>query len=475
MMISNKIFCNIFALIFGALLTLSFAPFHLYILAFISPALLLLMWQSTEPKQAFWYGWFYGIGFFGTGVYWVYISVHVYGHAPLLLAFSITALLIMFLALFFAIQGYLWNKYCKVNLLFFPISWVLFEWLRSWVLTGFPWLFLGYSQLSTPLSGIAPIFGVYGVSFAVALTAVAIAIMVKSIIKQQFFLLKHYLLLITFAIWLISIFLMHQHWTYPVGAPIKVSLIQGNIPQEAKWAPSQSALILAKYKKLTGEHWDSRLIVWPEAAIPMFDWQAKDFIDHMSTEAKKHKTTIITGVPIGIDDKYYNGIITLGKNKSVYLKRHLVPFGEYPFLGVITKILMTVLKIPMSEFTPGPRHQPVFIASDLIIAPMICYEIAYPNEVLDFFPQAELLLNISDDSWFGESIAADQQLEIAQMRSLETGRYQLVAGNTGITAIINPDGTIQNQLPPFKEMVLTGSIQAMKGLTPWVLIAKKLL
>ena len=471
---------SITALISGAALTLAFAPFHYYILAFISPALLLLVWLNATAKQAFWRGWLYGVGFFGTGVYWVYISIHVYGHAPLLLAFGITALLVMFLGLFFAIQGYLLSKCRKYIMLVFSFSWVIFEWLRSWIFTGFPWLFLGYSQLATPLRAIAPILSVYGVSFAVALTAAMLVVLITNIANKKRLLINHIALILSvISIWLIGIFLMHKNWTYPLGAPIQVSLIQGNIPQEEKWDPKNIPVILSKYEELTSQQWaqqsDSKLIIWPEAAIPVFSWQAQKFIDHMAREALKHNTTtIITGVPINdrTNNKYYNGIITLGSEKSVYLKRHLVPFGEYPFMGGITRFLMTMMQIPMSEFTPGARKQPDFIANNLIIAPTICYEIAYPHEILDFLPQAQILLNVSDDSWFGESIAAAQQLEIARMRSLETGRYQLIAGNTGITAIINPDGSVQSQLPPFKQAVLIGSVQAMAGNTPWISIIK---
>jgi apolipoprotein N-acyltransferase len=498
--VHKNYFVVIFSILAGTLLTLAFAPFSHPFFAFISPLLLLTIWYFSNPTQAFWRGWFYGLGFFGTGAYWTYNSIHVYGNASIFLAFVIAYGLIAVLAIFPALVGFLLNKFFPTStltkyLLAFPITWVFFEWIRSWLLTGFPWLYIGNSQTPTIFKAIAPVFGVYGVSLVVTMLVGAIFLLIESAIKNGIedlivrkmlkiravsprrkagsYKVRICLLTIIFLVALCSC-LNSIHWTKPISQPITVSLIQGNIPQEIKWNPEHTQKILAAYAKLTDATWNSKIIVWPEGAIPEFSWQAQNFIKDIATKAKQHKATIIFGVPIeGLGaDEYYNGMLAVGMNDSKYLKRHLVPFGEYPMFGFITKAFMALLNIPMSNFTAGPDKQPQFLANNITIAPTICYEITYPEEFLDFFPAAQLILNISDDSWFGHSVAEYQQLEIAQMRSIETGRYQMIATNTGITAIINPDGTIQQQAPTFQTYILNGYIVPMTGSTPWIIFGK---
>ncbi|KPJ67273.1 MAG: hypothetical protein AMJ43_05250 [Coxiella sp. DG_40] len=463
---------NILAISAGALMPLAFAPFHFYIVSIIAPTLILSLWAYSTPKQALLQGFLFGLGFFTVGVYWVYISVHDYGNAAILLALLITASLIVVLALFPALQGYLLTKFFPENnlrkfLLAFPASWVLFEWLRGWVFTGFPWLFLGYSQISYPLKGFAPIFGIYGVSFGAALSCGAIVSMftIRKIIPIIF------AFVILIFIWLSGGFLAQIDWTKTTGNPIKVSLIQGNISQPAKWQSGSLSLILLHYRNLTNKHWDSKIIIWPEAAIPAFRSQVGNYLEDLEKKAKQHNATIVTGILTENRQtkQYYNSMLAFGKNQSLYLKRHLVPFGEYPPLFPISELIMSTFDIPMSNFSSGAQQQPYFIAGNTPIAPSICYEVAYPSELLSFLPHAQLLINISDDSWFGRSIASAQQLEMARMRSLETGRYHLVCTNTGLTAIVNEKGEILAQAPPYQEFVLNGKVQPMSGSTPWVI------
>ena len=469
----KKSLFNIIAILAGVQLPLAFAPFNVVALAFISPALLLALWADSSPRQAFERGFYYGLGCFSVGASWVYISIHTFGNANMLVAAIFTALFIIALALFIAVQGYVFarlfpkptlNKY----LFAFPLCWVLFEWIRTWAFSGFPWLLLGYSQLSTPLSALAPIFGVYGVSFAVALTS-AVIIIPFTLKRRQTTLFTIFMLLI---IWGAAGFLQPIKWTKPKGQPIKVSLIQGNIPQQLKWQPEQLESIMNRYQQLTSQHWDSKLIIWPEGAIPTTLAQVEPWINNLNKIAKQHNTTIITGVVRqDLNSKYYNTMIAIGENHSRYYKRHLVPFGEYAPFPLLTNFITNLFQIPMSDFSPGPWHQPPFHAANLIIAPSICYETAYPIEQLSFLPAANLLVNISDDSWFGRSIASPQQLQITQMRSLESGRWQLVSTNTGLTAIIGPKGRIKAIAPADKKCVLTANIQPMQGATPWIKFA----
>lgn len=461
---------DILALIAGLILPFSFAPFGFYFLAFISPAILMMQWLAVTPKRAFWRGWLFGLGFYGVGVSWVFVSIHVYGYASIGFSLLATTVFVMGVALYPALQGYLLNRFfphpslLKI-LLAFPIIWLLIEWLRSWFLTGFPWLSVGYSQINSPLAGLAPIIGIYGISLVVTL--------ISSLFVSLFYTQSHRnragLALIIMLIFVSSQLLRQINWTKPINAPIKVSLVQGNIPQEVKWQPEQIQHILLTYWQLTNKHWDSDLIIWPEAAITITNLDAKNFLQGLDQDAKAHHVTVITGIPILKTANYYNGIIALGLGQGEYLKRHLVPFGEYVPLRFIFDFFNHFVQIPMGDIAKGPAHQPELRMDGITIAPFICYEIIFPEEVLDSLPQAQMLLVVSDDSWFGTSIASAQHLEMGQMRALETGRYVLFSTNNGLTAIINPKGSIQSKIPAFTTAVLTGTAQGMHGRTPFVI------
>jgi apolipoprotein N-acyltransferase len=460
----------ILALLSGSLLPLAFAPFNIQILAILCPAVLLFLWDKASPRQAFWGGWLFGIGFIGIGLSWVYISLHVYGQANPWLAGLITVLMILFLALQIAVQGYIFTRFfpnpnLSKYLLAFPCLWVIMEFVRAWALTGFPWLFLGYSQIHWPLQGLAPILSVYGVSLATAFTS---GVIVSLIYLKNKFRQKIVAILLTLIIWIGSYALHTISWTTSSGNPVKVSLIQGNIPQELKWQPSQVTDSLNTYSKLTEQHIDSQIIVWPEAAITLLPNEAKDYLTGLQQFLKRNETTLLTGIPVTKDGYAYNGMLALGNGSGNYRKRHLVPFGEYMPFRFILDWLNAYLQIPMSDFSSGPHHQPLIYANGVPIAAYICYEIGYPTEVLDNLPQGQLLVTISDDSWFGDSLALPQHLQIAQMRALETGRYLLMSTNNGLTAIINSKGKIIASIPPFTQGVLTGTVYARTGATPWV-------
>ena len=460
------------ALFAGVLLPLAFSPFELYALAIISPALLLAVLLKSNLKQAFWRGWFYGVGYFGVGISWVYISMHTYGLAPAWMAVVSTIIFVMLLALFFALMSYLFNKLLPHNTiakcsLGFPALWVLFEWIRTVLMTGFPWILLGYSQVEAPLRGFAPIFSVYGVSFATAMTA-GLLISVIFICKKAS---KAILLILGIAfLWSGSVGLAHINWTKPIGKSVAVSMIQGNVSQSVKWKPEQVQKSINRYVKLTQQHWSSDIIIWPEAAIAVTKSQAQNFLGQLGTAAKKHNTTLITGIPIMENNKYYNAMIAIGDGHGQYLKRHLVPFGEYMPFRYLLDWLRNYVLIPMSDLSSGPKNQSHIIAGKIKIAPFICYEIIYPAEVLAAVPSSEMIVVASDDSWFGRSIAPAQQLQMTQMRAQETGREILASTNNGVTAIIGAHGKIKKFADPFTITVLTGEAQPMQGETPLMII-----
>jgi apolipoprotein N-acyltransferase len=461
------------ALIAGALLTLAFAPFHFYIFGIVSPALLLLLWLNSSPKRAFWRGWLFGAGLFGTGVYWIFISVHTFGNTSLFLALLITGAMIGILALFPAFNGYYLNRFFPKNnasklLCAFPAIWLLFEWLRTWMFSGFPWLLVGYSQINTPLRGFAPIFSVYGTSLAVLISSGLLVCIFLQFRKNQNKTALIYLFSLLL-LWLVGFGLSLIHWTKPSGQPVKVSLVQGNIPQEIKWSPQQVQPTLDHYMDLTNPHWDSHIIIWPEAAIPLPLAYATNFLEALATQAGQHKVALITGIPMKAEDRsgYYNTVITLGNGEGMYKKHRLVPFGEYiPFRDLLGGFL-DLLKVPMSDFISGEDTPEPIIAHGKKIAVFICYEIAFPEQVLLRDGNIDMILTVSNDAWFGRSIAQAQHIEMAQMRALEMGRPVLFVANDGITAIINENGKIQSAAPAHVSFVLTDTVQTTEGKTPW--------
>jgi len=460
------------ALISGAIMPFAFAPIGIYSIAILSLAGLLFCWHQSNPTQAFLTGLLFGIGMFGVGVSWVFVSIHVFGGTNALLAAVFTALFVIVLALFMATNGYLLRKifpgdHLAIWLLAFPASWALFEWLRSWLFTGFPWLLVGYSQTSSPLKGFAPIVGIYGVTFLVAFCSSLLFVGLKSI-KNRLVLC----LLIIGMIWGVGTEASKILWTKPFGNIIHASLIQGDIPQSTKWDPEQIKPTLKTYFDLSNNNYmNSDLIIWPEAAIPLPKRYAESYLEALQVRAAKHHDALLTGIPIEADkDHYYNAMIALGNGVGTYYKRHLVPFGEYvPFESLLRGVI-NFFNLPMSSFIPGPANQLTVQADHITIAPFICYEIAYSNLILDSARKAQLLVLISNDSWFGHSFAPAQHLQIAQFAALETGRFMAVATNSGITATIGPRGKIRARLQQFKTDVLHARLQAMNGNTPWMVI-----
>lgn len=469
-LILSKYVGEIIALFSGIILTFAFAPFRIFPLGIISPALFLIALLNLTPKRALLRGWLFGVGLLGSGVYWVFISLRVYGYSSIFFATLTTIILIAAFAFYYGVQGYLLARFFPKTtiskcLLVFPTLWVLSEWIRSWLFTGFPWLSLGYSQITSPLKGLAPIFGIYGISFASVFTSGALVALIyfyKTINKT--IIISSILLL-----WIISYVLFYVPWTHPLPKNMSVALVQGNIPQQQKWKPEQIDNILQTYWRLTQKAWRNQIIIWPEAAIIITDRDAKSYLEMVNEAAIKHKAAILTGIPIYKNFQFFNGMIALGEGQGYYLKRHLLPFGDYIPLRLLFSVFSAFVQIPMSDFTHGPEQQPVLTAQNIPIAAFICYEIVFPEEVIKSLPAAQLLVLITDDSWFGKSIASAQHLEMGQMRALETGRYLLFCSNSGITAIINPKGNLQATAPEFEEYILTGTIQPMVGTTPFVL------
>lgn len=462
---------NGLACLLGGISVLGYAPFYLYPITILALAGLFWLWQCADgPRTAAWTGFWFGLGLFGAGVSWIYVSLHDFGGMPLLAAAFATLAFCAFLALFPALVGWLAARFpASVRLVALPALWVLVEWVRGWIFTGFPWLALGYSQVPhSPLAGVAPLFGIYGASLAGATCATIIAAYVGKHVSKIF------LLLSLAAFWLAGSALKHIEWSIPAGAPTSFSLLQGNIAQDMKWREEEFRHTLETYLTLTRSS-HARLIVLPEMALPVLPEDVPvDFFRALADQARQNGGDILVGyperkiIPGGI--LYYNTMASLGTTPSqAYRKSHLVPFGEFiPFKPLIGWVYRDFLHIPLADQAPGSAIQhPLKIAGQQV-AVNICYEDAFGEEVIRQLPEATLLVNVSNDAWYGNSLAAHQHMQMSQARALETARMVLRSTNTGATAMIDREGRVLKEAPHFTFFSLDGEVQGYSGATPYV-------
>jgi len=458
----------------GALLPLAFSPVDFYLIAVLSPAILFYSFLYATPRRAAWFGWWFGMGFFGVGVSWVFVAIYVFGLSSIIPSAVLTLIAVKYMAAYIALQGYLSvlfiRKFNIINkaiilIIVFPLFWVLLEWFRGWFLTGFPWLSLGYSQTNSVLSGYAAVFGVYGISWFAALSASLLLLMLFHKNKKIFILLS------VISIWLGGILLSQVNWTEKIDKPLKVSLVQGNVEQINKWDSDHFEKRKQRYLSLTQKHWDSDLILWPENSLTIFHHRLEDnFLNSLALEAKKNNTDIILGLPV-LDkekDQYFSSLMTVSNEQQFYHKNHLVPFGEYVPFSSLLRGLIAFFDLPMSSFTPGQYKQKSLIAAGQKIAPTICYEDAFGEDLIRFLPEATLILNASNNAWYGDSFAPHQHVQISQMRALETGRDVMRVTTNGVSALIDHKGKIISRSLQFEADVVTGFVQPRVGATPYV-------
>ncbi|MCI0918761.1 apolipoprotein N-acyltransferase [Pseudomonas stutzeri] len=467
---------NLLALAAGALTTLSLAPFDIWPLALLSAGLLYLGLRELAPKQAAGRGWCYGFGLFASGVSWVYVSIHDFGAAPPPLAGALTLGFVAGLALFFALLGWLWSRWLRpagvplLAALVFAALWLATDALRGWILTGFPWLYAGYSQLDGPLAGLAPVGGVWLLTFAIVLSAAMLAELPRLLADKRS-LIGALVLLV--ALWGGALGVGQHTWTTAKAEPITVAAMQGNVAQSIKWDPKKLEMQLLLYRDMTFRSRPVDLIVWPETAVPILKEHAEGYLTMMGRFAQDRRSAMITGVPVRQPNaegelRYYNGLTTAGDAQGTYLKQKLVPFGEYVPLQDLLRGLIAFFDLPMSDFARGAPEQPLLQAKGYRIAPFICYEVVYPEFAASLAAQSDILLTVSNDAWFGHSIGPLQHLQMAQTRALEAGRWMIRATNNGVTVLIDPQGRITERVPAFEEQVLYGEVTPMQGLTPYL-------
>ena len=465
----------VLAFISGALFPFGFAPFEVPLLSILSVGLLSWCLAGANGRLGFWLGYLFGLGKYGIGVSWIYVSINVYGNAPPLLAGLLVVIFVAGLSLMPGLFGLLLGRFFRnLGPILWPVAfsllWMLHEWLHMWVLTGFPWLLLGYAQLGTPLEGFAPLAGVLLVSFGAALTGAGLFSALRHTPWRQRF---GCFALVVFP-WLLGSGIWSFEWTERF-ASIRVALAQGSVPQALKWMPEHLDLSLDTYDALMDASWEADLIVLPEAAIPMTRNAASAYLESIERRAMTSETGVILGIPRVAEaaDRWaiQNAALGLGRAKGDYAKRHLVPFGEYVPLESQLRGLIGFFDLPMSHTLPGARDQPPILVEleqqSIEVALAICYEIAYPRLVADAATDPALIITISNDAWFGSSIGPWQHMQIARMRALETGRFVIRATNNGVTAVVQPDGTIQSSLAQNSREVLAAEVDLKKGTTPY--------
>ena len=473
------------ALFAGGLLTLSFAPYNLWWCSLLS--LGLFAWllapgkgaSTLKGKQTFWLALCYGFGLFATGGSWVYVSITDFGNSSPLLGVLLTGAFVGIMAVLFALPFILLARF-RANPVSFALAfaalWFVSEWCRTWMFTGFPWLFAGYGHVDTWLAGWAPVASVYGIGMLLAFTAAVAALFIRRAFASWKSPRALSLMAAALLLWPAGLLLSNLEWTEATGSVKTVGLVQANIPQDKKWRPEFRGETIRRYQSATEALHREKvdLVIWPEAALPLLYHQAPNLMDALQSNAQQTETDLITGILYDTEQDYrrvvHNSAAVFGQEQQLYHKRHLVPFGEYVPLEDWIRGTIEFFNLPTSFIRPGPEGQQPLQAGGLSWAPLICYEIVYPQLVAMSSGDAGVLLTLSNDAWFGRSIGPLQHMQMAQMRALETRRYLVRGTNTGVTAIVAPDGTITEQLPQFEQATMIGEVTSRSGYTPFMLI-----
>jgi apolipoprotein N-acyltransferase len=476
------------AFLAGALTVFGYAPFHVALLPVATVATLFWLWQRAEtPREAALEGFAFGMGWLGIGISWISVALETFG-VPRAIAFPGMLGLVVYLSLYPALAGWavarMTHTDTKSRLVAAAGAWALAEWLRGTLLTGYGWLAIGYTQLlpntALPLSGFAPVGGVYLVSFALAACSATLVAMADGIAAGRARAVASGLAFIALAMGSGAL-LARGEWTHAEGAPLTVSLVQGNVAQNLKFDPAFRARNFEIYEQLVARA-QGRLVVLPESAFAAFIHEVPhDVLERLAESGRERNGDVVLGLftmemPSAGDDRdaddplMYNSAISLGTAPpQLYRKHHLVPFGEaIPMRTVFGWFLNRVLNIPLADQAAGAAHQPPFEVAGQRVAINICYEDVFGAELAGIARTATLFVNVTNDVWYGHSIGAWQHNQIAAMRALELGRPMLRATNTGITSAIAHDGRVIAEMPWFEQGILEVEIAGRQGVTPYV-------
>lgn len=465
-------------------MTLGYAPFGIWPVVPCALTMLFILLRHSTNKQTFKLIYCFCFAWFAAGISWVHVSIADFGGLPLFASVALMALLCSYLALYPTLAFYLLKKRFSPPLwpLAIGLLWMLTEWLRSWMLTGFPWLSVGYSQINSPLAGWIPILGETGTSVLLLMFCASLA---QAITAKQW----QNGSIMTLVLFVSGALLQQYSWVTPHASPINMAMVQGNIKQALRWTPEQDEPTMQKYRHMSEQLWaENQLVIWPEAAVPQLEAIAagSGYLNAMDNIAAQHNSALISGiVNYNFESRQaYNNIIVLGKKRrddrqghyqymhsNRYAKHHLLPIGEFiPFEDWLRGIA-PLFDLPMSSFNRGSYQQENLLANGISLAPALCFEIAFPRQIrANLQPDTDMILTLSNDAWFGHSHGPAQHLEIAQVRALEFAIPVLRTTNNGITAFIDHKGQIQSRLPQFTAAVLSDKVQAVRGNTPYRLL-----
>ncbi len=463
------------ALLAGALLSLGFEPAGFWPLAIASPAALIWLWQGATPHRAARLGFAFSVGTFAAGTWWLYVSIHGFGQAPVWVALLLMLGLVSIMAAYHALLGWAVARCLPAAgawrwMVGIPSLWLLTEWWRGWFLTGFSWLSLGYSQTDTWLAGLAPIGGTYLLSALLLVAAGGVVTLLQSGATRGARIAAALALLLP---WPLGLAAGRVDWTQPSGAPVGVAIVQGAIPQDQKWLDANRDLTLDLYRDLTDRVRDAPLIVWPEAAAPDLANNLVPYLQDMARRVGERGATLVMGVvradrPEGSRETvYFNSVLALGAEFAFYDKHHLVPFAEFFPVPAFVRSWLRLMSLPYSDFDRGAAAQAPLPAAGLKLATTICYEDAYGSSQLPALATATALVNVTNDAWFGRSSARYQHLQISRMRAIEAQRFMVRAANDGVSAVIGPRGELVATAPEYRATVLRSTIVPRSGLPPY--------
>ncbi len=466
---------TVLALAAGVALAAAFAPYGLWPLAVLAPAVLLALWSDATPRHAAWLGFCFAFGAFAAGTWWLYVSIRIFGQAPLWLALLLMLGLVCIMALYHALLGWAVARWLPTRgwhgwLIAMPAAWVLIEWWRSWFLSGFGWLAFGYSQTDTPLAGFAPLGGTHLLSWLLLVMAGACVLLWRGSRRQRA--VAAAVLLLP---WPVGAALARLEWTRPTGAPVEVAVLQGAVPQDLKWLAQNRDTTLELYGRLARDALGTPLIVMPEAALPDLANNLLPWLRRLASDAGGSGSDLVLGILRAErgrngDDEYFNSVLALGSQVAWYDKHHLVPFSEFfPVPGFVRRWLR-LMSLPYSDFTRGAARQPPLPAAGLLLAASVCYEDAYPTTQLAAVRASTALVNVTNDAWFGRSSARYQHLQISRLRAIEARRWLIRAANDGVSALIGPDGRLQAVAPEYQAAVLRGTVRPRTGSTPFLVL-----
>lgn len=467
------------AILAGGLITLSLEPFNFWLASFFAPLVLWRLLVNAPIKQAIFLGWLFGLGLFGSGASWVFVSIYYHSATPFVLALLLTFLFIAFLACFYALFAWVFSKYLAQAsaLLAFPAWWLLIELLRSWLFTGFPWLLLASGHLTSPLTGWLPLVGVYATGYLIVFASLAAYLLFQEFIKAKQKQLPFFteainkstlgLVISLLVIFSVGLGFKYYEWTQPTGEKLSLGLVQPNTAQADKWNPNKRFEILRNHLELTQNLADVDLIIWPETSIPLRAEEAQSFFNLVLQEASPN-TGLISGlITYASSGDYYNSLVTTGAANGNYDKVKLVPFGEYVPLEGLVRGITDFFDLPMSGFSKGQNHPTSLSFNHTQIAPLICYEVAYPDFSARQAKTANWLLTVSNDAWFGESLGPLQHLQLARLRALESGKPLVRVTNTGISGLVNNLGQLEVVLPRFTATSAQVELTPYTGQTPY--------